>query len=102
VIGKNIMPVETFFYRSSGMVADTFGICDRGYLRDGYKADIAIIDPNTFAPIADFQNAEELSDGVRYLFVNGQPVIEDSRPKPVLPGVVIRRCERKKEQSDVK
>jgi len=102
VIGKNIMPVETFFYRSSGMVADTFGICDRGYLRDGYKADIAIIDPNTFAPIADFQNAEELSDGVRYLFVNGQPVIEDHQSKPDLPGVVIRRCERKKEQSDVK
>ena len=44
VVDKSIMPEHTFFYRSSGLVADNFNICSRGYLKIGYKADIAIID----------------------------------------------------------
>ena len=92
VIAQNVMPVETFFYRSSGMVADTFGLCERGYLKPGYKADIAIISPDDFAPAADFQNPALLSKGVTHLFVNGKPVIENSKANADLPGDVVRRC----------
>jgi N-acyl-D-aspartate/D-glutamate deacylase len=92
VIGKGLMPVETFFYRSSGLVADSFNLCDRGYLRKGYKADIAIINPEMFSPVADFQNPAKLGEGVEYLFVNGQDIISSHRLKPILPGKVIKRC----------
>jgi len=95
VIGKNIMPVETFFYRSSGLVADTFGICERGYLRSGYFADIVILDPKTYAPNADFQNPEELSDGVVYSFVNGVPIINNTELQADLPGRFVPRCSNK-------
>ncbi|MEP3890631.1 MAG: amidohydrolase family protein [Hellea sp.] len=94
VINKNLMPVETFFYRSSGLVADTFGICDRGYLKVGYKADIAILDPATFSPKADYQNPSELSGGVSYLLINGEAVIANGEAQSSLPGQVLRRCER--------
>ena len=94
VIDKNLMPVETFFYRSSGLVADTFGICDRGYLKVGYKADIAILDPEAFSPKADYQNPSELSGGVSYLFINGEAVIANGEAQSNLPGQVLRRCER--------
>ncbi len=89
---KQIMPVETFFYRSSGLVADIFGICDRGYLKEGYKADIAIIDPEGFQANADFQNPDVLSSGVSYLFVNGIQVIHNSQPQEYLPGEFVKRC----------
>ena len=92
VIGKDLMPVETFFYRSSGLVADSFNVCGRGYLRKGYKADIAIINPEAFRPVADFQNPTKLSEGIEYLFVNGQDIISSRRLKPILPGKVIKRC----------
>ena len=92
VVGKSIMPEHTFFYRSSGLVADTFNICDRGYLKVGYKADIAIIDPDSFAPKADFQNPAELSEGVSYLYVNGIAAIDNGEAQIGLPGQVVKRC----------
>lgn len=99
VVEKSIMPVETFFYKSSGLVADTFGLCRRGYLKKGHMADIAIIEPEGFKANADFQNPEKLSEGVVYLFVNGVPVIENNIPMKDLPGKFVRRC--KKENKHV-
>lgn len=96
VIKKNLMPIETFFYRSSGMVADNFNICDRGYIREGYFADIAIIDPKSYAAKANFQNPEVLSVGVTHVLVNGVSIIKDSELQPELPGTFVPRCEQEK------
>ncbi len=92
VIGKSIMPVETFFYRSSGLVADNFNLCGRGYLKDDYAADILILDPQKFAPRADFQSPTELSDGVVHLFVNGKPAILEGAVQDTLSGQFVPRC----------
>jgi len=97
VVAKNLMPVETFFYRSSGLVADSLNICARGYLKLGYKADIAIIDPGKFRPKADFQNPEELTEGVVHLFVNGQAAISDGKLVGALSGEVSKRCKTKRD-----
>ncbi len=92
VVAKSIMPVETFFYRSSGLVADNFNLCGRGYLKPGYAADILIMDPKQYAPKADFQNPEKLSVGVVHLFVNGQPAIQNGELKTKLSGQFVPRC----------
>lgn len=91
-----LMDVGTFIHRSTGLTATTFGLCDRGFLRPGYKADIAVFDPDNFRQIADFHKPEELSEGVTYLFVNGEAVIKDGVSMPVLPGKVLKRCETNK------
>ena len=90
--GKNIMPIETFLYKSSGFVADTFNICQRGYLKTGYKADIVIFNPTAFKAKAGFQNPELLSEGVEYLLVNGQLAVEHGKSKKTLSGTVLKRC----------
>ena len=95
IVDRNLMPVETFFYRSSGLVADTFGICERGYLKTGYKADIAIINPDGFSPKANFENPAVLADGVRHLFVNGQLTISNGQAQGVLSGQVLKQCDLK-------
>ena len=92
VRAQNIMPIEIFLYKSSGLVADTFNICERGYLKTGYKADIVIFHPDKFKAKADFQNPELLSEGVEYLFINGQMAVEHGKQKKILPGVVLKRC----------
>ncbi len=89
---KNIMPLETFLYRSSGFAADTFKLCGRGYLKTGYKADIVVFDPETFAAKADFQNPAILSTGVKYLLVNGQMAVDNGKSQTVLPGKILRPC----------
>ena len=86
-----LMPMERFVNRSAGFVADSFRLCDSGYLEEGRKADIAIIDLDEFKPMADFENPTRLSTGVRYLLVNGTAAIADGELTGELPGAVINR-----------
>ena len=92
VRGKKIMPIETFLYRSSGLVADTFKLCGRGYIKVGYKADIVVFNPAKFKPQADFQNPAVLSEGVKYLWVNGQMAVKNSESQPILSGQTLKLC----------
>jgi N-acyl-D-aspartate/D-glutamate deacylase len=91
VASKSLFPMEQFVHRSSGLVADSFYLCDRGYLEPGRKADIVILDLANYRPIADFENPTELSTGVTHLLVNGRAAITDSQYTGTLPGSVIDR-----------
>jgi len=64
-----------------------FGFTGRGYLRDGYAADVCVFDPETVSPgpvrrVRDFPaDAERLTaeepSGVRHVLVNGAPIRVD-------------------------
>lgn len=86
-----LMSMERFVHRSSGLVADSFFLCDRGYLAVGRKADIAVIDVDTFRPVADFEDPTRLATGVTHLLVNGVSAISDGALTGKLPGAVIDR-----------
>ena len=86
VQGGGAMSLARFIRRSSGQTADIVGLTDRGYLRQGYAADVVIFDPETFAPRATYQQPRELSVGVRHLLVNGEAVIADGEYTGALPG----------------
>lgn len=91
VVTEKLFPVERFVHRSSGLVADTFNLCDRGYLEEGRKADVVVLDVNNYLPLADFENPGRLSSGVVHALVNGIAVISDGKQTGKLPGVVIHR-----------
>jgi N-acyl-D-aspartate/D-glutamate deacylase len=91
VVTKSLMPFQQFVHRSSALVADSFRLCDRGYLQEGRKADIAIIELESFVPRADFQNPTRLSTGVTHLLVNGVRVIADGEFTGELAGEVVDR-----------
>ncbi len=90
VVDKALMSREQFVHRSSGLVAETFGLCDRGYLREGYIADIAVIDADAFIAGASYARPTELATGVDHLIINGVLAI-DGASRPVLPGRVLRK-----------
>jgi N-acyl-D-aspartate/D-glutamate deacylase len=80
-----------FIHRSTGRTADIYKLAGRGYLRSGFYADVAVIDPEKFVPRADYLKPRELSDGVAHLFVNGTAVLADGRATGALPGRVLLR-----------
>ena len=43
---ENNIPIETIVKKTSHAVADRYGIIDRGYIREGYWADLVLVDPN--------------------------------------------------------
>jgi N-acyl-D-aspartate/D-glutamate deacylase len=91
VLRDQLFSLERFIERSSGLVADTLRLCDRGYLAAGRIADIVLIDLETYAPVADFQNPRELATGVVHALVNGRFAIRDRELSGALEGVVIDR-----------
>lgn len=86
-----LMDVPDFVHRSAGLVADTFGLCDRGYLETGRQADVIVVDLDAYRARATFEQPTLLAEGVREVFVNGVRVIAAGEATGALPGVVIDR-----------
>lgn len=91
VVDKDVISVGEFIRRSTGLAADILNLCDRGYIREGFAADITIFDPKTFRENADFLNPERSSSGVFHLFVNGVSVIENGKLNYSTAGKPLRR-----------
>lgn len=89
VLGEQLISLEDFLYRSSGLTAETFGFTDRGRIEIGYAADVVAFDPETFAPVATFAAWNKLSKGLIYSIINGRLVVDKGKYTGILPGVVL-------------
>ena len=74
----------------SSLPAQRMRIADRGVLKPGLWADIVVFDPETITDKATFERPNQVSDGMRWVLVNGVPVIEEGKMTQALPGRVVR------------
>jgi dihydroorotase/N-acyl-D-amino-acid deacylase len=77
----------------TALPAQRMRLADRGVLKEGMWADVVIFDPETIRDRATFENPNQLSEGMRFVLVNGVPVIEDGKMTDALPGKVLRMGE---------
>ena len=89
-IEDGVIPVEQAIRSASGLPADILKLPERGYLKTGHFADIVVFDPQTFRDTATYERPHQYAKGVRFLFVNGRPAIDDGNATSVLPGRVLR------------
>ena len=61
----------------------------RGWIREGYKADIVIFDLKNLKTPSSISNPHLYSEGVIYLLVNGELVIEEGKFTGSFPGRII-------------
>jgi N-acyl-D-amino-acid deacylase len=87
---ERVMGLEEAIRKMSSAVAQRLFIRDRGLLREGFYADIAIFDPNTVNDRATFENPHQLSLGMRHVFVNGIAVVKDGKHTGAKPGRIVR------------
>ncbi|MGO9029645.1 MAG: N-acyl-D-amino-acid deacylase family protein [Acidimicrobiales bacterium] len=90
---RQVLSVEHAVRKLSGEPADIFGFDRRGYLREGYWADICVFDPATVSPgpmkrVRDFPaGGERLTceepTGLRHILVNGVPIRVDEVELPL-------------------
>jgi len=59
-------------------------------LKKGMWADVVVFDPETIHDNATFEKPNQLSEGMRYVLVNGTLVIDDGKMTNALPGKVLR------------
>ncbi|MBM3672181.1 MAG: amidohydrolase family protein [Actinobacteria bacterium] len=102
---REVLPLERAVHKLTGEPAGVFGFTDRGVLREGAKADIAVFDPDTVGPgglhrIRDFPaDGERLvadePSGMQHVLVNGTPIRRDGAPVAAAvesrPGRVLNR-----------
>jgi N-acyl-D-amino-acid deacylase len=84
------LSLEDAIRKFSALPAQRVHLSDRGVLKQGLWADIVIFDPAAIRDNATFENPNQLSDGMRYVLVNGVPVIESGKTTNALPGKVLR------------
>jgi len=90
-------PVLTpeFAIRSySGLAADFYRLPDRGYLREGYVADIAVLDPDRYRDKATFSDPRQFTEGVVHVLVNGTFALRDGEATNALAGIPLTRTNR--------
>ncbi len=75
----------------SALPAARMRLADRGVIKQGMWADIVVFNPETITDKATFDNPNQLSEGMQFVLVNGNPVIAEGQMTNSLPGQVLRR-----------
>jgi dihydroorotase/N-acyl-D-amino-acid deacylase len=87
---EQTMRLEEAVRKMTSLAASRVGLMDRGILRPGMFADITAFDPRAIKDLATFQDPMRYSAGVKYVFVNGRPVLWDGAITEERPGRPLR------------
>jgi N-acyl-D-amino-acid deacylase len=86
---KKILPLEEAVRKMTSLPAQTLRLKERGLVKEGMYADITIFDENAFEDKATFAEPHQFSQGLKYVIVNGEPIIENGKYNSRRPGVII-------------
>jgi N-acyl-D-amino-acid deacylase len=81
-----VLSLEEAIRKMTSFPAQRIGLSDRGVLREGMKADLAIFDPNTVRDVATFERPHQYAEGVTMVVINGQIAFENGKMTAARPG----------------
>ena len=87
---QHLMSREEAVRRMTSLPASILGLADRGVLAEGKAADIVVFDPEKIMDRATFPDPKHYSEGILYLYVNGQAVVREGKITGALPGRALR------------
>ena len=87
---EGLLRLEDAVRKMSSIPAQRLGLADRGILRDGMKADVVVFDPHKVTAKATFENPKQFPEGIDYVLVNGDIVIDEGTHTGALPGRALK------------
>ncbi|WP_419163855.1 N-acyl-D-amino-acid deacylase family protein [Candidatus Palauibacter sp.] len=75
----------------TGLPARIIGLDDRGFLREGYRADLVVFDLERLRDRATVLEPDLFSEGIDYVIVNGVFTVDGGEFTDALPGEVVLR-----------
>jgi N-acyl-D-amino-acid deacylase len=84
------LTLEDAIRKFTSLAAQRMRFDDRGVLKAGMWADVVVFDPAQVRDLATFAKPNQLSEGMRWVLVNGVAVIADGKATGALPGKVLR------------
>jgi N-acyl-D-amino-acid deacylase len=86
VLNDDVITMPFAIRSMSGLAAEFMGIPDRGFLRAGMYADIAVLDRDRIQDRADYLDPHHFSEGTVHVLVNGAFALRDGTLTGALPG----------------
>jgi len=92
-LDEKLIPVEQAVRSMTGLPAEILELDDRGYVREGYVADLAVLDLGALRDLSTFFEPHQYPAGVPYVQVNGRFVVDAGEITWTLPGKILTREE---------
>jgi len=90
-VREGVLSLQEAVRKMTSMPTQRLGLRDRGLLREGFKADIVLFDPDGVRDEATFTDPHKFASGIPYVIVNGTIVIDKSEHTGELPGKALRK-----------
>ena len=86
-----LLTLPAALHKTTGAAAAALGLGDRGALRAGCRADVAVFDPARITDHATYDDPHRYATGVSTVLVNGEVVLDGGDHTGALPGRVLKR-----------
>ncbi|HET8786853.1 MAG TPA: D-aminoacylase [Candidatus Limnocylindrales bacterium] len=88
---QRVMSLEEAVRKMTSAPAGRLGLRERGLLRDGFAADVVVFDPERVRSLATYDEPRRFPEGIEYVLVNGELVVDRGEHTGALPGRALRR-----------
>ena len=88
---EQMFPLEGAVNRMTGRPAMRLGLQDRGFIREGYRADLVLFDHESVADRSTFESPRLPASGFEFVWINGIPTLEKGERTDFVPGKGIRK-----------
>jgi N-acyl-D-amino-acid deacylase len=86
---RKLLSLETAVHKMTGMAAARLGLSDRGMVKPGAFADLAVFDPLTVKDESTYADPHRYAAGIPYVVVNGAVVVDGGRMSAARPGRIL-------------
>ena len=87
---NDILPLEHLIHKITGLPAEIYGLQGKGLIREGYDADLVLMDYENLTDNATYADPTALADGIEAVSVNGKIVYRDGKLTGEKPGKLLR------------
>ena len=83
---EKLLTLEEAVRKMTSLPASRMGLADRGIVRPGMLADLVVFDPDSVRDKATFDDPLQYSEGIPFVAVNGQLVVDGGQITAARPG----------------
>jgi len=87
---EHVLSLEEMIRKCTSLPARTLGLRDRGLIAEGMYADFVVFNMDTMEDKSTHEDPHQYPEGVEYVIVNGQIVVEKGEHTGKLPGKFLR------------
>lgn len=86
---KGLLSMEAMVRKMTGLTADIMQLGTKGYIREGYDADLVLFDPETMRDAANYMDSNAPTEGIDRVMIAGQTVLQNQKLTGITPGQIL-------------